>query len=1329
MKNILQKAIVFTLAVTMSGITAMAEKYVIYPVPRSQTMNSGSLTMTEKVNVICERTIDAATRNRLASVLAENGILPVFDGTDENSITVRLGTVGSGEQVESHALDILGLSKTRFMVSGKFDRHALSISEHGICILGEHTNAVFCGIASLEQILEQRKDGTLEYTTIYDRADQQNRGLVEGYYGYPYSVEVKKDLMRYMMRYKMNTYMYGAKSDPYHSQMWKDAYPTTITEQQEKNGWLTQNMIRDIAKVSAETKVNFIWAIHPGNEFLGSSTAITDIMSKFQKMYALGIRHFGVFVDDVGIPSSDADMKKNADRLTALQQAIEKKWNTADAAAEDTVRPLHFVPQIYCNSFASSVDQRQRFMTALGKIPSHITVYSTGQGVWSVPNNSHTSTIISEFGRPMGWWWNYPCNDNADGQIYPMDMYSNFLDMPAVGSGERLPTTLSNCQGIVANPMQQGQVAKTSLFSIADYAWNNSGFNNQKSWEASFNSLIKDERTRQAYHDITYYLRWNDPASMQTLTNNYKTSLENGTPNSSALLQTIVKIRQDCETVMTMKDSEQQSDRLLYTDIAPWLNTLHTYAIVTEKMLSILGNATDGHAQNWMAVKEVSDSLDALENSTLYTAYALEGMGNNISVSHRQAQLSRKYLYPFIGYLKTKAIDTYFNDPTAISAPTAISNSPLLDAKITTKSGNIYMTMPASDLDAGKYVGVMLPHPVLLDKVAMDESLLPLARYSTDGREWKKPGNATDVPAEHVGYFIFLNDTEKGIRGLTLTENTFCMSTATQAKAENVTIPDGAIYNNHTAELMADGDYGTYTCLNRNQQTQDKYVLDLGAAVTLHDVRLCMGTVNGDYPTVGRIQYSADGTRWANLKVKDSDIYNWSIGLEQNVKYSDEAVYCDFDGAGNTARYVRLMLLTANTSKWMRLYEIEVNRQYAEHGTLTTCTDGSGSAVEQLTDGLALTGLSATTASPLTYRFNRHYDVRGITFYSLPSATVQPTVCVSTDGVQWESIGTLTEACQTVNLEQYARVNAVRLEWSGAEAPAIFEIMPHYDTSTALVPETGNDLADAFALLKAKSLHALDSCGLGRKLITANSQFSSPYTESSEGSINNLLDGNLSTFWHSAWSTGDVEDGVHYIEIAMPENTEGDVVLHYGRRSSSTTHQLIKASILGVIDGTGTSAQTEAVADLDFPYGSATETLKREFTLPKAYTAIRLLERQTTGTGNGSKGFFHIGELQLYKKEKCYIIRKAETEAEALFEATSPMPSEATEEDLHKLQAAYDAFMYKVFGIVPSDISNIVRDDSEGNGTKTCHDLSGRRITTPVRNGFYIIDGKKMIVR
>ena len=47
-----------------------------------------------------------------------------------------------GEAISWHLFETLGLEKSRIMVNKKFDRHAISVSEHGITIIGENTNAM-----------------------------------------------------------------------------------------------------------------------------------------------------------------------------------------------------------------------------------------------------------------------------------------------------------------------------------------------------------------------------------------------------------------------------------------------------------------------------------------------------------------------------------------------------------------------------------------------------------------------------------------------------------------------------------------------------------------------------------------------------------------------------------------------------------------------------------------------------------------------------------------------------------------------------------------------------------------------------------------------------------------------------------------------------------------------------------------------------------------------------------------------------------------------------------------------------------------------------------
>lgn len=85
-----------------------------------------------------------------------------------------------------------------------------------LIIIGENTDATFMGLASLEQMLDAETK-QMPTVTISDYADLKERGIIEGFYGKPYSSEVRKDLLRFMMRNKMNCYVYGPKSDVYHS--------------------------------------------------------------------------------------------------------------------------------------------------------------------------------------------------------------------------------------------------------------------------------------------------------------------------------------------------------------------------------------------------------------------------------------------------------------------------------------------------------------------------------------------------------------------------------------------------------------------------------------------------------------------------------------------------------------------------------------------------------------------------------------------------------------------------------------------------------------------------------------------------------------------------------------------------------------------------------------------------------------------------------------------------------------------------------------------------------------------------------------------------------
>jgi len=75
---------------------------------------------------------------------------------------------------------------------------------------------LFYGLQTLRQVVESpaAKDGGLPYLTINDFPSLAYRGVVEGFYGEPWSHKVRLSLIDFYGKNKMNNYVYGPKDDP-----------------------------------------------------------------------------------------------------------------------------------------------------------------------------------------------------------------------------------------------------------------------------------------------------------------------------------------------------------------------------------------------------------------------------------------------------------------------------------------------------------------------------------------------------------------------------------------------------------------------------------------------------------------------------------------------------------------------------------------------------------------------------------------------------------------------------------------------------------------------------------------------------------------------------------------------------------------------------------------------------------------------------------------------------------------------------------------------------------------------------------------------------------
>lgn len=1037
-----QKMMAITIAALLCFVISVRSEadYSIYPVPHSlEYVKGGNAVLTNEVNVVVDPAVDKYTVSRLKEVLTlENGVkLNITCKVRKGESNIVLAVANKKGKALSYALK-QSLPLDKLSPKGKYDSYILSLKSNSsgkadIIIVGEHTNAVFYALATLEQMLEQGRKVTdgiaMQQVVISDYSDMEYRGIVEGYYGYPYSFAVKKDLMQFFKRYKMNTYIYGAKSDPYHSGFWREPYPQTITARQEKNGWLTTGMISDLSKLSLETKVNFIWAIHPSSgKAVDYSTkestdkAVEDVMGKFRLMHQIGVRQFSVFLDDTGW---DFDHVNNyRDFFTNLRQALHKEYNVNYTNASDTVKPIHYVPHIYAINFASKKDIKTYF-DAISQIPEDIVVYTTGSGVWSSLKNEDFQTMENLMHRPVALWWNYPCNDNKDGRLYTSDMYSNLHEMGLPTPDREIP----QCLGMVSNPMQQGTVAKIALFGVADYAWNNRGFEPKSNWRASFPAIIGKDHA-PLYNYLARFLRYEDPESLQGLYNNVKSAYPATSPQTVALIDTLKQIGGAAKAMLAMP-LRNSSDSLLLQDLQPWLKKLEKMAELGQTLLQ-LPNVKDENAR-WQQYCEVLSTLDAFQTDSTYLVDALEGMGENPPSKLHAVEPSHKYLMPFINWMVAHAYTLGGNCPTTgakISPVVLLDNSGNVaggSAGAITDDGIAYVqTSKPFIMKKGDKATIVLDGGVSPLKATINQQLMKAYKVEASlyGRDYREIKKASDIDNKPVRYIRFT--LKKGTAKFSLNKEDFALSLPVVPQLKSVSIPEGEIWGNHTADRMTDGNYETFTAIQHGQREGHAYTVELPTAQPIHDVTIAYNLENGDYPQISQVQTSMDQKQWEPLKVMGTEnTVDATISLPQAVKWNDKVVLLTFDGACKAARYVRLFIKKPNPH-WLRLGEIEVNRQYTD-ARYVPVVMADGTPIQSLTDGNANTLFTPLhNKSTLTYNLFSFAPVKQLIIYAKANGNKAATATVMVkQGDKITPLTTIRQGVNTIDLTNVPQAESV----------------------------------------------------------------------------------------------------------------------------------------------------------------------------------------------------------------------------------------------------------------------------------------------------------------
>lgn len=333
-------------------------------------------------------------------------------------------------------------------------RYTLKLSNDGAKITAGGSDGVFYAVCTLREIAANAQEPqSVPCVDIDDYPMFRFRGVVEGFYGTPWSHETRLSILDHMGRYKMNSYVYGPKDDPYHNVPdWRKPYPADEATK-----------ISELCSRAERNHINFIWAIHPGGDIKWNREDFDLLLAKFEAMYNLGVRQFAVFFDD--IQGDGTDSHKQAELLNSLNREFVR--------AKPDVKHLIVCPTDYSQAWAGKGENGQ--LAIYGReLDKDIEVFWTGAEVCSDVVRPDRDFVNTRIQRPSLTWWNFPVSDYCRENLQ-------------LGPSYTLDTTLTSADmsGILTNPMEHGEASKAAMYSVADYGWNPAAYNALDSWQRS----------------------------------------------------------------------------------------------------------------------------------------------------------------------------------------------------------------------------------------------------------------------------------------------------------------------------------------------------------------------------------------------------------------------------------------------------------------------------------------------------------------------------------------------------------------------------------------------------------------------------------------------------------------------------------------------------------------------------------------------------------------------------------------------------------------------------------------------------------------------------
>ena len=385
----------------------------------------------------------------------------------------------------------------------------------------------------------------------------RTRGFIEGFYGNPWTFDERVSVIKTMAAHRMNAVYYAPKDDSYHRERWNELYPPESL----KN-------IEMLCSLARFYYMDYFWCAAPGLSIRYSSDEDYDsLCKKYKQLYAVGVRNFGLLLDDISETLRYADDRvRYGEVVNAHIDLISRVFDflfRLDPAVKLTVCPTVYHgagDEYYISKLGRSIDPR-------------ILLFWTGRDICSreISASQAADFAASTLHKPL-YWDNYPVNDEA--------MYHEMHLGPLIG---RDPLLCYTAEGLIANCMEYAECSKIPLITIADYLWDPESYNPETAWNNAVYEIIGAENADSficfAEHLRTSCLRSEGSSRLKKLFTDVENAYAENRINNAELMIAAYGSKMEQALAYLHRDLP------ICKELGPWTNK---YALACDLILCIL---------------------------------------------------------------------------------------------------------------------------------------------------------------------------------------------------------------------------------------------------------------------------------------------------------------------------------------------------------------------------------------------------------------------------------------------------------------------------------------------------------------------------------------------------------------------------------------------------------------------------------------------------------------------------------------------------------------------------------------------------------------------